>query len=287
VRIPTIGDSPSETAILATIWESIPPEVSSVAIAFEGASFLAQSAVAFLGGMTRSLQARGVCVTFDWDTLASDVARNLGRNGFLASIGGLPGRERGNAIPFREDTKSNPPAVIEYLRGDWLGRGWVQVSPRLGDVISGRVFELYANAFEHSESAVGVFSCGQHYPRIRKLSLSVMDFGNGVPRNVRAFLHRPSMGAPDAILWAFQRGHTTRPQGMGRGIGLDIMREFIRVNSGRMDLYSEYGHVSIVGGETRFSRMRAPVPGTLVNITLRCDERYYILASEAAHGPLF
>ncbi len=61
--------------------------------------------------------------------------------------------------------------LIAYLKTKWLGRGWITVSTRLRDAIVGRVWKIYANAFEHSHSPVGIFSCGQHYPR-RKLGPS-------------------------------------------------------------------------------------------------------------------
>jgi hypothetical protein len=89
--------------------------------------------------------------------------------------------------------------LIHYLKMKWIGRGWVQVSPLLRDVIVGTVWEVYANAFEHSQSEIGVLSCGQHYPKLDLLKLTVLDFSVGIPFNVREFKKNPKIRAENAF----------------------------------------------------------------------------------------
>jgi hypothetical protein len=86
--------------------------------------------------------------------------------------------------------------------------------------------------------------------------------------------------------WAFQRGTSTKP-GMGRGLGLDLLQEFVIQNKGRLEMFSHEGYVSIADGKTSFSERDTFFEGTLVNISLRCDESYYCLASELGDEPLF
>ncbi len=62
--------------------------------------------------------------------------------------------------------------------------------------------EIYANAFEHGRTDIGVFSCGQHYPKLGELKLTVIDFGVGIPRNVRDFLKNSNLPADEALKWA-------------------------------------------------------------------------------------
>ncbi|MBS9383808.1 MAG: hypothetical protein HEQ24_06035 [Dolichospermum sp. BR01] len=64
-------------------------------------------------------------------------------------------------------TKNQPPVLYVDTIKDWLGKGWINISPRLQDAIpavsvaiAGKVVEIYFNAFEHSNSPIGVFSCG-------------------------------------------------------------------------------------------------------------------------------
>ena len=150
-------------------------------------------------------------------SLQDRVRVNLAQQGFLAAFGCPGGPWTGNSIPYREDHAIDKAGLMDYLKTKWLGRGWINVSPPLRDAIVGRVWEIYENAFEHSKSSIGLFSCGQHFPNKRRLLLTVVDFGVGIPANVRAFFGNQQIRADHALAWAFQPGTTTKPNGMGRG----------------------------------------------------------------------
>ncbi len=174
----------------------------------------------------------------------------------------------------------------------WLGRGWVRVSNELRDAIVGRVWEIYANAFEHGQSDIGIFSCGQHYPDLHLLKLTVIDFGVGIPSNVRYFLFKvdqrfQSLPAANCLKWAFQRGTTTKPNGASRGMGLDLLKEFVKINKGKLEIFSHEGYAMIDEKQEIFMNRETSFEGTLINITLICDESYYRLASEATEEFIF
>ena len=57
----------------------------------------------------------------------------------------------GKSIPFRSDRQYDPIAIADYLRYKWLGKGWVNISPGLQEAITGKLVEIYLNAFEHSQ----------------------------------------------------------------------------------------------------------------------------------------
>jgi hypothetical protein len=170
----------------------------------------------------------------------------------------------------------------------WLGKNWVKVSDALRVEVVSRVSEAYSNVFEHAKSGVGVFSCGQHYPKKHLLQLTLVDFGVGIPSNVR--LHHPHipaehLPAAKCVEWALQRGTSTQPG--GRGLGLDLLASFVRVNGGRMEIFSHEGHALVTKDQTAFTARPVHFEGTLVNVALRCDERYYHLKSEHPPGELF
>jgi hypothetical protein len=89
------------------------------------------------------------------------------------------------------------------------------------------------------------------------------------------------------LKWAFQPGTTTNPNGVGRGLGLDLLKEFVKINKGRFEVFSHDGYVLIDETQEAYWNRQTFFEGTLVNITLRCDESYYRLASEAVDEPLF
>lgn len=161
----------------------------------------------------------------------------------------------------------------------------------LKDEIVGRVWEIYANAFEHGQSPIGIFSCGQHYPDHYELKLTVVDFGVGIPSNVRMFFkHDPrsqSLSAASCLKWAFQRGTTTKPNGTSRGMGLDLLKEFVKLNKGKIEIFSHEGYAIIDSKREEFLNRSTFFEGTLINITFIRDESYYHLASEVLEEPLF
>jgi hypothetical protein len=310
VHVPTINDfGPADFDRLFGLWQQVNGDNLDVTFDFAQCFFLRQNAVAFLGGLIRLIQHRGGTVRMNWASLRPDVGKNLGKNGFRNVFGDSTPFGVGESIPFRQDLQPDENALMDYLKLMWLGRGWVNVSPALRDAIVGVVYEIYANAFEHGQSPIGLFSCGQHFWKRKELKLTVVDFGVGIPSNVRQFFRTvvPTLQAaarrgtfPSEVLqlaknfpadvamaWAFSPGTTTKPNGMGRGMGLDLLKQFVKVNNGSLEVFSHEGYTSVSKDKETHSTRTTFFEGTLVNISLTCDNRRYILSSEARKGPLF
>ncbi len=275
------------------MWRRLSGGGQLVEFDFSTCRFLRQNAVAFLGGLARLIEHRGGQVVFRWHTLDAPIATNLAQNGFMGAFGKALGPWPGNSIPFRHDPAQDAHAFEKYLTQLWLGRGWVNVSPDLGSAIAGNMAEIYLNAFEHGQSPIGVFACGQHFPKSRELNLTIVDFGVGIPSNVRLYKaheRQPEqLRAPNCLEWAFQSGSSTKQGDSAepRGLGLDLLRSFVIQNGGRLEMFSHEGYALIADGKVSFAERSEFFEGTLVNISLRCDESYYCLASEVANKPLF
>ncbi len=292
VQIPTINDSPADFERLFSIWNQANDYFEDVRFDLARCRFLRPNAVAFLGGLARLIESRQGTTVFAWDTLCdSAVMMNLCQNGFAGMFGHPSSAWTGHSIPYREDRVQDVNAIMDYLTDAWLGRGWVQVSPRLRDAIAGRMWEIYNNAFEHSGSEIGVFSCGQHFRHQTELCLSVVDFGQGIPAKVRNYLSSdPRAGqltAAGCLRWAFQRGNSTAQAGVARGVGLDLLKDFIRLNQGKLEVYSNEGYVVIDQNGERFENRVSSFEGSVFYITLRCDEALYRFADEADDEPPF
>lgn len=285
ISVPTINDGKADLATLHRLWlQAIKAE--EVRFEFGACRFLRQNAVAFLGGLIRLLQFYEVPVKIRTKTIDAQVRKNLAKNGFGTAMWGETIPWTDNAIPFREDLGCDERGFIEYLTTHWLGKGWVDVSPRLRDAIIERVAETYLNAFEHAASPIGVFSCGQYYPRMKQLRLSLVDFGVGIPSNVRLYRdtsdeNPDARSGADCLEWAFRRGTSTKAKaGRSRGLGLDLLRKFIQLNQGSLDIYSHDGHASVIDNGVSYATLPHFFEGTLVNICIQCDDHYYTLASE-------
>jgi signal transduction histidine kinase len=281
LQVPTINDQLEDFDRLFELWGQVKSDCLDVTFDFTHCKFLRQNAVAFLGGMARLIESRQGKVTFDWDTLQANVCTNLKQNGFMSAFSQGFSAWQGNSIPYKEDKVQDRGSIMEYLMQKWLGRGWVQVSPLAQSEIVGKVWEIYANSFEHSHSPVGVFSCGQRYPAWKQLKLTTVDFGVGIPENVRSFLNQPDRSAIDALKWAFQPGKTTNRKGISRGLGLDILKDFVRCKQGRLEIFSNNGYALICGSDKEvYEERRVFFGGTLVNITIQCNAAYYCLDFE-------
>jgi hypothetical protein len=289
IQIPTLNDGPHDFARLFGIWNDVNDYFEDIRFDFSRCGFLRPNAVAFLGGLARLVESRMGSVTFDWGTLRHGAVMTiLCQNGFAGTFAYPASRWDGNSIPYREDNTLDMNGIMDYLTYNWIGKGWVHVSDRLRDAIAGRMWEIYNNAFEHSGTEVGVFSCGQHYWRKNYLILSAVDFGRGIPANVRSFLRQyvdetlvSKLSGAACLKWAFERGNSTCTGGVARGLGLDLLKEFVRLNQGKLEIYSNDGYAIVDKDGERFENRELTFEGTVVHITLRCDENLYRFRDEA------
>jgi hypothetical protein len=246
-----------------------------------------QNAVSVLGGLAKVAERHGSKMHFAWDTLSPEVKRELARNGMMEFFGQPALKASKAAVPFRHDEVLGEDDLVNYLYNSWIGKGRVNLSEALKSAIVGKACEIYVNAFDHGHSPVGVFTSGQYYAKRKLLKLCVADFGIGIPDNVRAHLNDPKKTGAESMQWAFQRGNSTKKtEGIARGLGLDILRDFVKINSGTLEIFSHDGQAIINKVQSFTSRSRI-FPGTLVNITFSCDESFYRFVSETSGTQLF
>ncbi|MCD8487661.1 MAG: ATP-binding protein [Desertifilum sp.] len=281
VDIPTFNDDLRDFDTLFEVWEKVVNSKSDVIFNFSKCCFLRPNAVAFLGGLIRLVQSQSYKVTINRDTLRDDIKMNLQQNGFMHCFCEDKEAWQGNSIPYREDIKQDKDGFVYYLSEQWLGRGWVSIDQNLRNLIVGAVWEIYTNAFEHGHTEIGVFSCGQHYPSLNQLQLTVVDFGVGIPYNVRQFQNNRTLAADKALQWAFQAGTSTRYGNVAGGVGLDYLKTFVKNNRGKLEFFSQDGYVVIDENQDIYETRQSFFQGTLVNITLQCDENVYIRVSDA------
>ena len=283
LSIQSIDDQMGDFEYLFDLLEIIKDNNYNATLDFSDCNFLRQNAFAVLGGIIRLAEENKGKIEILWKTFNTNLLNNLLKNGFLFTFSKFkfdykPSVE--NSIPYREDKTKKPNDILKYLHQHWLGKGWINISPRLKDEISGKVWELYDNAFTHSGSPIGVISCGEHYPQNKTLKLTIVDFGISIPNGVRKFKNNQNLASDKIMLWAFQRGSSTKSEEIGRGLGLDLFKQFIKINRGHLEVFSLDGYASITKEEDRFTTYNKPFGGTLVNITFNCNESYYCLSSE-------
>jgi hypothetical protein len=288
VHIPTLTDSRDDFEILFGIARRVSVFYEKdIILDFSNCESLMQNAVSVIGGLVKLAENHGNQIDIAWPTVRKSVARDLARNGLMQFLGKPAAKIRTTAVPFRHDIRLVEDDLVSYLYDSWIGTGRVNLSDALKGAIVGKACEIYINAFDHGHSPVGVFTSGEHYSAKKLLKLCVVDFGIGIPDNVRGHLKDPKKSGAESMQWAFKKGNSTKKnERIARGLGLDILREFVKVNNGIMEIYSHDGQ-AIIDRAENFSSRAAIFPGTLVNITVSCDESFYRFASEATGKPLF
>jgi hypothetical protein len=211
------------------------------------------------------------------------------KNGFLQQFGQNVLRDSNNTtIQYREFQRRDREAFETYITTHFRpgSRGLPKMSDRLLRKFRVSLFELYGNAIEHSESELGVFACGQFFPRAHRLDFSIADLGVGMREKVRRHLGR-EIGADEAIAWAME-GNTTRTGGRPGGLGLRLIREFIKLNGGRIVVVSSDGYWECTRDEFQSKLFERPFPGTVVTIEINtADKTSYCLQSEISPDDVF
>jgi hypothetical protein len=220
------------------------------------------------------------------------VRERLIGNNFLShfSSGTLEDYPAGGYLGYREHNYLlDADKIADHLQNEWLSAAKLRLSDKLKPAITSRILEIFSNAYGHGVSiqdmrTMGVYSCGQFNKKERTLNISVLDFGPGIIRNVKSV--HGEMPSVDAMHWALVKGNSTRTDSrhadIPRGLGLDLLHNFVHVNGGELRIYSN--DVKVISTKTSGLKVEvnaAELRGTLVSIKINCDDRYYSFTSEA------
>ena len=173
--------------------------------------------------------------------------------------------------------------VTKYFRSKSLGLP--EMTPALLKRFRESLFEVFLNAIEHSYTQDGIFTCGQFFPKRKRLTFSISDLGIGIDGNIHKNLNM-KLPAEVAIKWAIS-GKTTR-RGRSGGLGLQLIQEFIKLNQGRLIIVSSTGYRELSKGKVSSHTFSRPFPGTVVTIDIdTADETSYCLSSEIDSSDVF
>lgn len=219
----------------------------------------------------------------------SSVEKNLSKNGFLSHYGRMPIRDTyGTTIPYQRFDVKDDRFFANYVESKFVRRSEI---PRMTQGLVKRfresVFEIFSNAVIHSQTRLGIFSCGQFFPRRHRLDFSVADLGISIRRNVKEHTGL-DLPAHEAIEWATQAQNTTKRGRIPGGLGLKLLSEFINLNGGRLQIVSDRGYWGLEKGYAQTERLSQPFPGTVVNVEINtADTQSYKLSSELKETDIF
>ena len=96
------------------------------------------------------------------------------------------------------------------------------------------------------------------------------------------------MLSSEAIKWALKEGNSTKKDRQPGGLGLKLIKDFINLNTGKMQIISRFGYYEFSQGEFSVSDMDHDFPGTCVNIEINTqDSNSYCLQTELNNKDIF
>ncbi len=213
----------------------------------------------------------------------------LCKNSFLVPYGYDPVVDANQtALPFIRLQLKDENSFADYLNKHLNGKGIPRMTKAMGKIFRQSVFEVFQNVVIHSGSELGVFICGQFYPQLQRLDLTIADAGIGIRTNVRRYLQNNKLSSVAALKWALQAGNTTKTGTQPGGVGLKFLKDFIELNGGKIQIASRYGFYEYNKEAESFSKLTADLTGTAVNLEINTgDTHTYKLISEISSKDIF
>ena len=213
--------------------------------------------------------------------LHESIKRILQKNHFL-EYWRIPSIEDTNetVLPFQRFKSTEQTFFYLYLQQFMRRRGLPVMSNLLKKYFIESLLELFSNAAEHSLSASGIFVCGQYFPNKKRLDFSIADAGIGFRGNVRRRFQNDNISSVAALEWSLRDGNTTRTGVVG-GLGLKLLRDFVKFNKGKLQIISRFAYYEYENDSDSFEKMDYEFPGTCVNLEVNTsDSNSYCLKSE-------
>lgn len=275
IRVPTLNlyDGPAGIeAFLAAVTQAW--SVSEcVDLDCSQCGFISAEGVAVLASLRLYRDRCGLPTRMRWETVRPAIAKQMGRWG-LTGLFGMSGHPwTDSAIPILHQPALDKAKVVDYIsRWTRVGQNMPIMTEALAKEVRRSLCELFVNIFQHSDSAFGGIALGQYYPKQREVQICVCDGGVGIVHRIQSAGFARST-ATAAIDWALESGNTTRPlQGCPGGLGLYLLREFVKANGGTFRIYANAGFFQERAGLRSASDLKTGFPGTLIELRLNLSD---------------
>ena len=216
----------------------------------------------------------------------------LSKNSFLSHYGRSRMPDQwGTTITYRRFDLEDDRYFASYIEDELIHRSEIpEMTPGLLKRFRESIFEIFSNAVLHSETQLGIFSCGQFFPKRNRLDFTVTDLGIGIRQNIENHMGF-RFSAVDAISWATEELNTTKRgnlPGVPGGLGLKLLCEFIDINRGCIQIVSDAGYWQRRDSKVITKPLSYPFPGTVVSVEINTADTFtYGFASELSAEDIF
>lgn len=213
----------------------------------------------------------------------SKVSQVLSRNNFLRAWKVETNEQNAeNYVEYSRFGIADTDGFKKYIDKQLINKQkFPEHSEEVGKQLVESLYEIYANARMHGKTDY-VYSCGEYKEVASTFEMLIVDLGQTIPYNVNSFFekrNKDKVSSCDAIKWALKKGNTTKDN--PGGLGLSLLKEFIELNQGALQMVSASGFVEYAEGTTREYDLGTDFPGTIVNVKFNfSDPNRYWMASE-------
>ena len=259
----------------------------NIELNMEDTNWFAADMCAVLGSILHSLRKRLNEVSLK--NIDPSIEEIFSKNGFLSHYGGaLIPDQWGTTISYKRFDITDDHHFANYIESEFISRSEI---PKMSDILLKKfresIFEIFSNSVLHSQSDMGVFSCGQFFPNQDRLIFTVADLGVGIRHNINNHTQQELSGE-EAIIWATKEGNTTKSGNLPGGLGLKLLRDFIDLNGGCIRIVSDEGYWLRRDREFVTEPLSHPFPGTIVCVEINtADQHTYTLSSEISSEDIF
>jgi len=260
--------------------------LDEIILDFNNTSWFEANLLAILGALLN--RAENELNTIKILNLNSTLEELLLRNQFLSHFGGYNLQDYYRTTVKYTKFKSTEEKLFKhYLDSELLSqKALPKMSDRLRKRINESIFEIFNNAVIHGKCQQ-IFCCGQYYPRKLKLDFTVVDLGVTIKKKVDEYLEQKLSGT-QSIKWAVAENNTTKTGSIPGGLGLKLIREFITLNCGKIQIISADGYWEQKENEVMTQSFHNEFPGTIVNLEFNIDDKTsYMLSTEIDHENIF
>ena len=238
---------------------------------------------AVLGAIFDKRQEEG-CSIFLKSPQTPGVRRALSRNKFFNAFDLETYNEnRENYIEYHKFSVSDTQQFKKYVNSELIQKKRFPACTENAKIkIIESIYEIFANAASHGGCSY-VYSCGEVHTRNNKtmLDMTFVNLGRSVVDNVNKYMQERGFSMLEScatLEWAFVEGNTTKS--ITGGLGLSILRNFIGLNEGTIQMISKDAMLEINGNECVKTQMNRSFCGTIVTVEFNCDDNKTYLSSD-------
>lgn len=250
---------------------------------FSKVNFIASNQFAILGCILDTYRTKYPDTSIYFSSLKDKIKKTIQKNGFNMHLGfeKLPDTYN-TTIPYTIFDINQINEFEKYIITRIFNRQDIpQMSELVKSKIVDNILEIFNNVKEHTHSNK-VYTCGQYFPKSSFLYFTIVDSGETIPYNVNTYCDKSHIEHPPKPLeWAIAPGNTTRQVNTPGGLGLSLLRDFIKLNNGKLYIVSGNETYEQNGKNNRHRYMEHSFSGTIVTVAFNLlDDSTYRMNSE-------